>query len=245
MDEEQLRQLISSLCILSKEGPIPLNTISALISSAPCKKLAYHLHQRWLSEQNFTKIAAHIILQLQHVNEADPGIFSCCLTHILSDFRSRHEVRKGNKLVFRNIVRAILDFYPAYKVIDETVSESLIDPMFVSMEELIYDDADERDIETAAELIISHGGTLLKIKPGKCDRFIAALRIHLCESDFKPVTRRLILQAMDLWTYKWDSEIMPFCIRQFYEPSIQFIKNPTETSKFLSESRTKRKESIV
>ncbi|KAL4003657.1 hypothetical protein ACH3XW_8510 [Acanthocheilonema viteae] len=237
MDEEQLRQLISSLCILSKEGSIPLNTISVLVSSAPCKKLAYHLHQRWLSEQNFTRIAAHIILQRQHMHETDLGLFSCCLTHILLDFRFRHQIRKGNKLVF--------NFYPVYREIDATVSECLVDPMFTSLEELINDDPDERDIETAAELITSHGNTLLKIRPGKCDNFIVALRTHLCEGDFKPATRRLILQAIDSWTYRWDNEIMPFCIKQFYESSINFIENPVETSKTLSESRSKRKESIV
>uniref|UniRef100_A0A1I7VUC7 THUMP domain-containing protein n=1 Tax=Loa loa TaxID=7209 RepID=A0A1I7VUC7_LOALO len=243
MEEEQLRQLIASLCILSKEGSIPLNTISVLVNSAPCEKLAYHLHQRWLSEQNFAKIAAHIILQRQHMYETDLGLFSCCLAHILSDFRSRHQIRKGNKLVFRNIVRAILNFYPVYREIDATVSECLVEPMFTSLEELINDDADERDIETAAELIIDHGDTVLRIRPGKCDSFIVALRIHLCESDLKPVTRRLILQAIDLWTYRWDSEIMPFCIKQFYEPSMQFTKNPKEALKIPSES--KKKESVI
>ncbi|EJW80000.1 hypothetical protein WUBG_09090 [Wuchereria bancrofti] len=245
MDEEQLRQLIASLCILSKEESIPLNTISVLISSAPCEKLAYHLHQRWLSEENFTKIAAHIILQQQHMHEKDFNLFSCCLAHILSDFRSRHQIRKGNKLVFRNIVRAMLDFYPVYKEIDAAVSECLIEPMFTSLEDLINDDSDEKDIKTAAELIIDHGKTLFKIKSGKCDSFIVALRKHLCEGDFKPVTRRLILQAIDFWTYRWDSEIMPFCIKQFYEPSssIEFIKNLKQTSRMLSESG--RKESVV
>ncbi|KAM3722655.1 Zinc metalloproteinase nas-25 [Dirofilaria immitis] len=245
MDEEQLRQLISSICILSKDESIPLNTISVLISSAPCQNLAHHLHQRWLSEQNFTKIAAHIILQRQHMHETDLGLFSRCLAHILSDFRSRHQIRKENKLVFRNIVRATLHFYPVYKEIDATVSECLIEPMFISIEELINNDADEKDIETAAELIIDHGETLLKIKPGKCDSLIVALRIHLCESDFKSVTRRRILQAIDLWTYRWDNEIMPFCIKQFHEPSMQFIKSVNETSEKLPESTIERKESIV
>ncbi|VDO24103.1 unnamed protein product [Brugia timori] len=115
--------------------------------------------------------------------------------------------------------------------------------MFTSFEDLINDDSDEKDIKTAAELIIDHGKTLLKIRPGKCDSFIVALRIHLCEGDFKPVTRRLILQAIDFWTYRWDSEIMPFCIKQFYEPSIEFIKNLKQTSRMPSESR--RKESFV
>ncbi|VDK66485.1 unnamed protein product [Onchocerca ochengi] len=175
----------------------------------------------------------------------DLGLFSCCLAYILSDFRSRHQIRKENKLVFRNTVRAIIDFYPVYKEIDATISESLVEPMFTSMKELINDDADERDIETAAELIIDHGKMLLKIKPGKCDSFIVGLRIHLCEGNFTPATRRLILQAIDLWTYGWDNEIMPFCIKQFYEPSLQFITNTDETSEMLSESITDRKESIV
>ncbi|VDK85894.1 unnamed protein product [Litomosoides sigmodontis] len=177
-------------------------------------------------------------------HEADHGLLSSCLTHILSDFRSRNQIREGNKVVFRNIVRAILDFYPVYREIDTTVSECLVDPMFLSLGELISD-ADEKDIETAAELIIDHGSELMKMKPGKCDSFIVALRRHLCESDFKPVTRRLILQAIDLWTYKWDDEIMPFCIKQFHKPSLQLIKNSTEKSKAPSESRTKINESFV
>uniref|UniRef100_A0A0R3S052 Uncharacterized protein n=1 Tax=Elaeophora elaphi TaxID=1147741 RepID=A0A0R3S052_9BILA len=247
MDEEQLRQFIASLCTLSKEGSIPckMNTISVLVSSAPCKKLAHHLHQRWLSEQTFTKVAANIILERHRMHETDLGLFSCCLAHILSDFRSRHQIRKGNKLVFRNVVRAILDFYPVYRKIDAAVSDCLVDPMLTSLEELINDDADEKDIETAAELIIDHGETLLSIKPGKCDSFIVALRVHLCESDFRPVTRRLILHAIDLWTYRWDTEIIPFCIKQFYEPPLQFMKNSTEASKMPSESRIKRTESII
>ncbi|VBB29720.1 unnamed protein product [Acanthocheilonema viteae] len=93
-------------------------------------------------------------------------------------------------------------FYPVYREIDATVSECLVDPMFTSLEELINDDPDERDIETAAELITSHGNTLLKIRPGKCDNFIVALRTHLCEGDFKPATRRLILQVRTCITDK-------------------------------------------
>ncbi|VDO39255.1 unnamed protein product [Onchocerca flexuosa] len=187
------------------------------------------------------------------MHEADFGLSSYCLTFILSDFQSRDQIRKENKFVFRNIVRSIVDFYPVYKQIDATISECLIEPMFTSLKELINDDADESDVETAAELIIDHGKMLLKMKPGKCDGFIVALRTHLCEGNFKPATRRLILKAIDLWTYRWDNEIIPFCIKQFYEPSMQLFTNTDalstseilSTSEMLSESITERKESIV
>ncbi|VDN01599.1 unnamed protein product [Thelazia callipaeda] len=246
MDEEQLQKLISSLCILSKDGSIPLieiipstvHTFTVLVSAAPCEKLAHHLHQRWLSEANFTKIAARIILHHQHMHETDLGLFSCCLGHVLSDFQFRQQIRQENRLVFRNSVRVMFDFYPVYKQIDATVSECLVEPIFTSLRELINDDPDEKDIEAAAELIIDYGNVLMKIEPDKCNNFITALRAHLCDSHLSSITRRLILQALDFWTYKWNDENFPFCIKQFNETSAQIRKNPKETSQVPSQSIT-------
>uniref|UniRef100_A0A183DH64 ACC_central domain-containing protein n=1 Tax=Gongylonema pulchrum TaxID=637853 RepID=A0A183DH64_9BILA len=88
-----------------------------------------------------------------------------------------------------------LDFYPVYKEIDATVSECLVEPMFTSLNELVRDEADEKDVEAAAEMFLDHGSMLQKIRPGQCDSLLMALRAHLCDSPLRSATRRLVLQV--------------------------------------------------
>ncbi|VDM49983.1 unnamed protein product [Toxocara canis] len=102
MDDEQLRRLIASLSLLSDHGSFPLHTFSVLASAAPNDKLAEQLHQRWLSEESFAKIASIALLHVHHMGDmGDLALWSYCLAHLLSDYRSRHSLRKENRMMFR------------------------------------------------------------------------------------------------------------------------------------------------
>uniref|UniRef100_A0A9J2NZ25 Uncharacterized protein n=1 Tax=Ascaris lumbricoides TaxID=6252 RepID=A0A9J2NZ25_ASCLU len=218
MDDEQLRRLISCLSLLSNHGSFPLHTFSVLASAAPSDKLAEQLHQKWLSEESFASIAAIALLHVHNIGEiGDVALWSSCLAHLLSDHRSRHSLRKENRMMFRNSVKALLKMYPIFRQIDAVVSECLVSPMFVSLAMLMDEEADDKDIQTMAELMLEDGGLLAKLRARECDKLVMRARHCLCEKVLSVESRRQLLHVIDLWTYDWDPEMFPDCILKFYE----------------------------
>ncbi|VDK59083.1 unnamed protein product [Anisakis simplex] len=236
MDDEQLRRLISSLSILSNHGSFPLHTFSVLASAAPPDKLAEQLHQRWLSEESFATIAAVAVLHVHHLGEiSDSALWSCCLAHLLSDYRSRYNLRKKNPLLFRNNVRTLLKMYPVFREIDAVVSESLIKPIFMSLNMLMDEEADDKDVQVypfplaMVSLVLEDGSLLHKLRPNECDKLVLMARHCLCEKTLNAESRRGLLNIIDLWTYGWDMEMFPDYVMKFYEGSE--TKENVETAK--------------
>lgn len=64
---------------------------------------------------------------------------------MFSSFSIQHSI-----LLCRNIVRAVFDFYPVYVENDIIIAECLIKPMFILLNELISNDANESDIKVCS-----------------------------------------------------------------------------------------------
>ncbi|MFH4982235.1 hypothetical protein AB6A40_008944, partial [Gnathostoma spinigerum] len=187
-----------------------------LASVAPSDKLADLLHQRWLIDSSFAPLAASILRHLYRIDESNLKLSSFCLTHLLSDYRARIAIRSEDSNMFRNNVRALLEMFPVYREIDALISQSLVRPMFTSLDQLMDQQSDEKDISTVAELLVRHGAVLWKLSKADCDSIIMRIRHALCNMDLSASTRRLILQANDLWMNGWNLENIPECILNFY-----------------------------
>ncbi|VDN54842.1 unnamed protein product [Dracunculus medinensis] len=172
-----------------------VHTFSILVNSADCDELANQMHQRWLSNKNFGRVAALIVLHYHKADDTNLTLFSKCLYHILTDYRNRFMIRNKNRLVFRNSVRALLELYTTFRQIDPIISESLLKPIFSSLKMLIDDQADNNDIESLCEIFIDKGSILVKLKPIKCEKIILRMRTCLCEwQQLTTNTRRLLLK---------------------------------------------------
>jgi hypothetical protein len=68
--EDRLCNLLSSIGHLSEHGDIPVYAFGTLVSTAPPQAIAEHLHQRWLADPNFAKIAPKIVLQMRSVRNS-------------------------------------------------------------------------------------------------------------------------------------------------------------------------------
>ncbi|VDD86554.1 unnamed protein product [Enterobius vermicularis] len=187
-----------------------------VLSGIPAEKLADHLHQRWLSDECFYRLPAMILAHLYRVDESDGTLMSCCLMHLLSDFRARDSIRKTSPLMFRNSVKVLAEMFSVYRNFDAVVSECLNVPLFVSLQMLADKTASEKDIQVLAEILSSHGILLSTVKPKLCDDLVIQVRNHLCDSNFTSTTRRLLLKINDLWTYNWELDSAPECILSFY-----------------------------
>uniref|UniRef100_A0A0N5AL30 Serine/threonine-protein kinase ATR n=1 Tax=Syphacia muris TaxID=451379 RepID=A0A0N5AL30_9BILA len=162
MNDKQLRRVIASLSLLAKTGDVPIDALGVL-SVCPGEKLADHLHQKWLSDESFYRLPAIILehlhkynvfkmcsistVQYKQADESDGNLMSCCLMHLLSDFRARETIRKASSLMFRNSVKVLTELYAVYRRIDEVLSECLIVPVFASLQMLAEKEASEEDVQ--------------------------------------------------------------------------------------------------
>ncbi|VDM44950.1 unnamed protein product [Toxocara canis] len=96
---------------------------------------------------------------------------------------------------FRNNVRALLKMYPVLREIDSVVSKSLVKPIFVSLGMLMDADADDKDIQTMAELLLEDGQMLAKLRPSECDKLVMNARHCLCEKTLSVESRRQLLRV--------------------------------------------------
>uniref|UniRef100_A0A183CCA1 Uncharacterized protein n=1 Tax=Globodera pallida TaxID=36090 RepID=A0A183CCA1_GLOPA len=228
--EDRLRKLLSSIGQLSEHGEVPAYAFATLISSAPPQAIAEHLHQRWLSDSHFAKIAPKIISHMstvqlinnrfthkQHLQNVK--VYSQVLSLVLRDYNLRDEIRIQSRGMFRNYVRTLIELYPVYRQIDKTLSACLVDPLFRCLQMLSEEKPDNNDMLCFANLFAEFGQKLYQLNPSECDRMVLACRYWLCSNriPLEEETRRLLMNAMDLWTYSWDLKLFPDCLRRYYE----------------------------
>ncbi|VDL81848.1 unnamed protein product [Nippostrongylus brasiliensis] len=92
MDDEQLRELFTSLATLAQQGPIPVQAYSVLVHNHSPEALAEQLHQKWLADYRFAPIAANIVLHVRKTSSSGVALSSCVLALLLNDYRNRLEV---------------------------------------------------------------------------------------------------------------------------------------------------------
>ncbi|KAI1705789.1 MIF4G domain-containing protein [Ditylenchus destructor] len=219
MNEDQLRSLLTSISHLAEHGEIPVHAFGTLISSARGELIAEHLHQRWLSDPNFAKIAADIVLQLHGIENRNMTVCSQVLSLALRDFKSRKKIRKSSRHMFRNYMRTLIALYPVYRQIDKYLSACLIEPLFRSLQTLVDEKPDDNDLRCVANIIISSGQTLNQLNPTELDSTVMKCRRWLVSNiiQLEEETKFLLMEAVDLWTYSWDTQLFPDCLRRFYE----------------------------
>uniref|UniRef100_A0A1I8B7L8 MIF4G domain-containing protein n=1 Tax=Meloidogyne hapla TaxID=6305 RepID=A0A1I8B7L8_MELHA len=215
VEEERLSNLLSSIGHLSAYGEVPVYAFSTLISTAPPQAIAEHLHQRWLSDQNFSLIAPKIVYQMSD----NVTVCSQVLSFALRDFNTRHEIRKQSRGMFRNFVCTLVELYPVYRKIDKCLSACLIDPLFRCLKMLVSEDPDDRDLYCLANVIVNSGQQLCLLNNSECEKLIMACRRWLCSNiiQIEEETKRLLMIAIDLWTYSWDRNLFPDCLSRFYQ----------------------------
>uniref|UniRef100_A0A914IA91 Uncharacterized protein n=1 Tax=Globodera rostochiensis TaxID=31243 RepID=A0A914IA91_GLORO len=213
--EDRLRKLLSSIGQLSEHGEVPAYAFATLISSAPPQAIAEHLHQRWLSDSHFAKIAPKIISHMS----TNVKVYSQVLSLVLRDYNLRDEIRVQSRGMFRNYVRTLIELYPVYRQIDKTLSACLVDPLFRCLQMLSEEKPDNNDMLCFANLFAEFGQKLYQLNPSECDRMVLACRYWLCSNrmPLEEETRQLLMNAMDLWTYSWDSKLFPDCLKRYYE----------------------------
>ncbi|TKR77634.1 hypothetical protein L596_018568 [Steinernema carpocapsae] len=222
MQDEQLRSLFNSVLLLSQEGEVPVQALAVLVQTARPEALIEQLHQKWLADQSFTPFAAQMLLQLQNMERRDATLASGCLAMILTDYRNRLEMRSQSRLMFRNSVRALHEFYPVYRKIDTCLAQSLVKPIFHTMEQLLEDDPEEADILSAAQLLIEFGRVMHQINMLEVDAIIMKVRKILigaknaAKIQLSTATKIRLMHAMDMWQFGWDPMMFPDCVHDFY-----------------------------
>lgn len=213
--EDRLYNLLSSIGHLSAHGDVPVYAFGTLISTAPPQAIAEHLHQRWLADSNFSHIVPKIVLQMS----SNVTVCSQVLSFALRDFNTRHDIRAQSKGMFRNFVRTLIELYPVYRQIDKCLSACLIEPIFHCLRQIVDEEPDDRDLHCLANIFINSGQQLSQLNASECDRLVLACRHWLCSNrvPLEEETRQLLMNVIDLWTYSWDRNLFPDCLRTYYE----------------------------
>uniref|UniRef100_A0A0N5B583 CID domain-containing protein n=1 Tax=Strongyloides papillosus TaxID=174720 RepID=A0A0N5B583_STREA len=232
-EENRIKELLDSLQLLASEGEIPVQAFSMLMKNSNSYIICEQLHHKWLSDALFGEIAAKIIKHLHNMDKRDVALSSGCLALVINDYKNWGALRKKSKFMFRNSVRALIELYPVYVKIDYCISQSMILPMFHSLHLLIDLDPSEDDIMCLTELMIKFGDLFSEINSVECDKLVIKLRKMLCRDDlcFTKKCKSMILKVMDLWTYSWDKRIIPDCLMELYNESVEnnnIIKDETK-----------------
>ncbi|KAK5969789.1 hypothetical protein GCK32_002961 [Trichostrongylus colubriformis] len=247
IDDEQLRELFSSLATLAQQGPLPVQAYTVLIHNHSPEALAEQLHQKWLADSRFAPLASDIVLHVRKTNSSGLALSSCVLALLLNDYRNRLEVRSRSTLMFRNSVKAIFQMYTVFLKIDGCVAQCLVKPMFKCLDILLDDHPSYEDLEMAGTLLSEHGSTLYNLNSYLVDRMVVKIRAKMCSDDeaVKSDIRKIFLHVMDLWAWGWNELMIPECLTMPYtdahppqDPSLQ-RKRDTGAKEFGS------KESVV
>ncbi|KAJ1345886.1 hypothetical protein KIN20_000515 [Parelaphostrongylus tenuis] len=233
MNDEQLRELFSSLATLAQQGPIPVQAYSILIHNHSPEALADLLHQRWLSDSRFVNIAANILLHMRKTNSDGLALSSCVLALLLNDYRNRLEIRSRSALMFRNSTSALFEMYSAFLEFDPFVAKCLVKPMFQSLDILLDEQSLSEDLETAGLLLTNHGATLNNLNSYLADRLIVKIRSKICSDDpqMNGDIRRIFLHVLDLWVWGWNELAIPECLTFGYFDKMPLMGDPTPERK--------------
>ncbi|EYC27954.1 hypothetical protein Y032_0008g267 [Ancylostoma ceylanicum] len=247
MDDDQLRELFTSLAVLAQQGPIPVQAYSVLVHNHSPEALAEQLHQKWLADGRFAPIAANIVLHVRKTNSSGIALSSCVLALLLNDYRNRLEVRRRSRLMFRNSTKALFEMYVVFLQIDSCVAKCLVKPMFQCLDVLVDNNPDSEDLVTMGVLMTDHGSTLNNINSYLVDRLIVKMRTKICSDDdqMNGYIRRIFLHVLDLWAFGWNELTIPESITMTY-PTVEQKETPTpERKKHVVKKEFGSKESVV
>uniref|UniRef100_A0A914QA97 Uncharacterized protein n=1 Tax=Panagrolaimus davidi TaxID=227884 RepID=A0A914QA97_9BILA len=116
MHEENLRNVLNSLSHLADHGEIPVHAFGTLLRAAKTETITEHLHQKWLSDSNFPRLAAQIVYHFHTLDNHDvSSLTSGCLAHALRDYKCRDEIRQKSRKMYRNYVHTLVEFYIVYR----------------------------------------------------------------------------------------------------------------------------------
>ncbi|KAI6230700.1 hypothetical protein M3Y99_01031300 [Aphelenchoides fujianensis] len=218
MLESELRSILSSLSHLAASGDVPVQAFATLIRTARTEILAEHLHQRWLSNQNFGNVVAKILSYSHNDERRDMKLCSQVLSLVLDDYRHRYGLQKDSRLTFRNYCRTLIELLPVYLQIDRYMGHGLVKPLFDSLHMLIDEANEDDDFQCIGQILVRSGTMLSNLNPTETDRLAIKVRQAITFYDRKLAcyTRFVLLNAVDLWTYQWNSELMPMCLFNFY-----------------------------
>ncbi|KAK6741630.1 hypothetical protein RB195_009476 [Necator americanus] len=221
MDDDQLRELFTSLAVLAQQGPIPVQAYSVLVHNHSPEALAEQLHQKWLADGRFAPIASNIVLHVRKTNSSGMALSSCVLALLLNDYRNRLEVRNRSRLMFRNSVKCIFEMYVVFLQIDSCVAKCLVKPMFKCLDILIDDNSDSEDFLAMGVLMTDHGSVLNNLNSYLVDKLIVKMRSKICSDDeqMNGYIRRIFLHVLDLWAFGWNELTIPESLTMDYHDS--------------------------
>ncbi|WKX98259.1 hypothetical protein Q1695_013716 [Nippostrongylus brasiliensis] len=235
MDDEQLRELFTSLATLAQQGPIPVQAYSVLVHNHSPEALAEQLHQKWLADYRFAPIAANIVLHVRKTSSSGVALSSCVLALLLNDYRNRLEVRSRSTLMFRNSVKALFEMYSVFLQIDSCVAKCLVKPMFQSL-------------DVFGVLLREHGATLNNLNSYLIDRLIVKMRAKICsdEPEMNGELRGIYLHVLDLWAWGWNPLMIPECLTMPFTDPVEKETSPQpQRKRDVGKKEFGSKESIV
>lgn len=102
---------------------------------------------------------------------------------------------------------------------------------------LVDDGIEQEDFQCVGQILVRSGSLLASLNQDECDKLLIKTRRALCfhhDRKLDSYSRFIMLNAIDLWTYKWNVELMPECLFQFYtEQYEQFHLNDYDERRWL------------
>jgi len=226
MQEERLRNVLNSLSHLADHGEIPVHAFGTLLRAAKTDVITEHLHQKWLSDQNFSRIAAQIVYHFHTLDNHDvSSLTSGCLAHALRDYKCRNEIRSTSRQMFRNYTRTLAEFYNVYKHIDLCLAQTLVAPLFNCLDNLIDDQPDDEDIKCAAQIIIAYGNLLNEQSVAETTQLVMKCRQLLCSTIVprSEETNNFLIAVSDFWGAGWKKSKLPEILQIFHDERCTFV----------------------
>jgi hypothetical protein len=227
MHEENLRNVLNSLSHLADHGEIPVHAFGTLLRAAKTETITEHLHQKWLSDSNFPRLAAQIVYHFHTLDNHDvSSLTSGCLAHALRDYKCRDEIRKKSKKMYRNYVHTLVEFYIVYRHIDLCLAQTLVAPLFTCLDSLFDEStADEEDIKCGAQLLIGIGKLLTEQSVGETTALVMKCRQHLISNSIQKSeeTNVLLVAVGDLWGAGWQKSRLPEILQIYHADKFSFV----------------------
>uniref|UniRef100_A0A914CRG7 MIF4G domain-containing protein n=1 Tax=Acrobeloides nanus TaxID=290746 RepID=A0A914CRG7_9BILA len=140
--------------------------------------------------------------------------------------------------MFQNYVKTINHLYPTFRRIDKCMGNAILDPLMDCLDILTDEDAEDRDVRCMAQIMIESGKLLNEVRPVLVENLIMKLRQIICAKDIplSEETNVFLLNIIDLYTYRWDSQAIPDCLKRFYEEQL-----PSDARQWEYTNRSSRK----
>ncbi|KAE9556740.1 hypothetical protein FO519_000146 [Halicephalobus sp. NKZ332] len=226
MQEERLRNVLNSLSHLADHGEIPVHAFGTLLRAAKTDAITEHLHQKWLSDPNFARLAAQIVYHFHTLDNHDvSSLTSGCLAHALRDYKCRSDIRSSSRQMFRNYTRTLAEFYNVYKHIDLCLAQTLVAPLFNCLDNLLDDQPDDEDVKSGAQIITSYGHLLTEQSISETTQLVMKSRQLLCSNTIplSEETKNILMAVSDLWGAGWKKSKLPEILQIFHDERCNFV----------------------